>query len=452
MERQHLSQGKNALAQLTVRVASRREGIASPQSQSNAIARHSPHPIEELQSAIGNRAVNQLLANQPTVQTKPMFRGLSGELRSRSVSERESPTPLQTKLAKEADSASVSEVQPENKTGLPDQLKAGIEKLSGMAMDDVRVHYNSSKTAELQALAYTQGTDIHVAPGQEQHLPHEAWHVVQQKQGRVKPTIQTKGVGINDDEGLEKEADVMGAKAPQGESLISVGGKTTAKRQIGNYPVQCVRWWDLFKKKKKKPDVQIIPFTGNQDSTLKEPNFDKSGMNYEEKKRNRDTDKYTEGYYKGLLKKGGKVQDSGYPEKPQEHKKKWSGQDDWLAKLKDIESIIEKYKNIGDQELDSGEIRYNFYVFGEGSDKTNEEAPCRLCKGKPGIGHTEYQIKYRPPGTDDLILVRWPVGFKHYVEKHNVIPSKQFYDFVNAFDIEQESPQMDIILNEKYKP
>ena len=35
-----------------------------------------------------------------------------------------------------------------------------------------------------------QGTDIHVGPGQEQHLPHEAWHVVQQERRRVKPTVQ----------------------------------------------------------------------------------------------------------------------------------------------------------------------------------------------------------------------------------------------------------------------
>jgi hypothetical protein len=62
--------------------------IASSQSQTKAIAQplqgrisQSPtHPIEELQSAIGNRAVNQLLANQPTVQAKLMFRGLSREL------------------------------------------------------------------------------------------------------------------------------------------------------------------------------------------------------------------------------------------------------------------------------------------------------------------------------------------------------------------------------------
>jgi hypothetical protein len=101
----------------------------------------------------------------------------------------------------------------ENKTGLPDNLKSGMESLSGQSLDDVKVHYNSSQPAELQAHAYAQGTDIHVAPGQEQHLPHEAWHVVQQAQGRVKPTTQMAGVEVNDDTGLEHEADVMGAKA-----------------------------------------------------------------------------------------------------------------------------------------------------------------------------------------------------------------------------------------------
>ncbi len=104
-------------------------------------------------------------------------------------------------------------LQQQNKTGLPDNLKAGIENLSGISMDDVKVHYNSDKPAQLQASAYTQGTDIYMAQGQEKHLPHEAWHVVQQKQGRVKPTMQAKGVAINDDRVLEREADVIGAKA-----------------------------------------------------------------------------------------------------------------------------------------------------------------------------------------------------------------------------------------------
>jgi hypothetical protein len=100
-----------------------------------------------------------------------------------------------------------------NDTGLPDQLKAGVERLSGLPMDDVQVHRNSSQPADLQALAYTQGSDIHVAPGQDRHLAHEAWHVVQQKEGRVRPEVQMKGVDVNADPVLEHEADVMGAKA-----------------------------------------------------------------------------------------------------------------------------------------------------------------------------------------------------------------------------------------------
>jgi hypothetical protein len=98
-----------------------------------------------------------------------------------------------------------------NTTGLPDNLKTGIENLSGFSLDNVQVHYNSNSPAQLHALAYTQGTDIHVASGQERHLPHEAWHVVQQMQGRVEPTLRMNGdIPINDDSGLEHEADVMG--------------------------------------------------------------------------------------------------------------------------------------------------------------------------------------------------------------------------------------------------
>jgi hypothetical protein len=112
------------------------------------------------------------------------------------------------------DGAAQLEAAPEpNKTGLPDNLKAGVENLSGVSLNNVKVHYNSPKPTQLNALAYAQGTDIHVAPGQQKHLPHEAWHIAQQSQGRVKPTTQTKGVAINDDSHLEREADVMGAKA-----------------------------------------------------------------------------------------------------------------------------------------------------------------------------------------------------------------------------------------------
>lgn len=128
-----------------------------------------------------------------------------------------------------------------NDTGLPDGLKTGVEALSGLSLDDVRVHRNSGKPAALQAHAYAQGTDIHVAPGQERHLPHEAWHVVQQKQGRVRPTMQMRGAPINDDAGLEHEADTMGARAvrfaPGPVQLVArpavVAGPPTVQR-VGN--------------------------------------------------------------------------------------------------------------------------------------------------------------------------------------------------------------------------
>ena len=115
-----------------------------------------------------------------------------------------------------ASPGNTSQLQPNapNHTGMPDGLKSGIEALSGMAMDHVRVHYNSAKPAQLNAHAYAQGSDIHLAPGQDRHLPHEAWHLVQQAQGRVQPTLQLQdGVPVNDDPGLEREADQMGERA-----------------------------------------------------------------------------------------------------------------------------------------------------------------------------------------------------------------------------------------------
>ena len=142
---------------------------------------------------------------------------------------------LQRKAEMMNNAAQREETPRPNNTGMPDNLKAGIESLSGFSMDDVRVHYNSSKPATVQALAYTQGTDIHVAPGQEKHLPHEAWHVAQQMAGRVSPTTNINGMPVNDNAGLAHEADVMGAKA--------VGQKKSNICEKRNIPVattQCV--------------------------------------------------------------------------------------------------------------------------------------------------------------------------------------------------------------------
>jgi hypothetical protein len=108
--------------------------------------------------------------------------------------------------------------------GLPPALAAGVQQLAGVSVADVRVHRGSALPAQMGAAAYAQGADIHVAPGQERHLPHEAWHVAQQRQGRVQPTTQVAGVPVNDNPALEAEADRMGAQAQAaGESQRAAG-------------------------------------------------------------------------------------------------------------------------------------------------------------------------------------------------------------------------------------
>ncbi len=98
---------------------------------------------------------------------------------------------------------------------LPQPLQSGMERLSGLSLADIRVHYDSEQPGFFGAHSFAQGRDIHLGPGRGDDLPHEAWHTVQQKQGRVPITRQFRDTGINDDPGLEREADVMGKKAVQ---------------------------------------------------------------------------------------------------------------------------------------------------------------------------------------------------------------------------------------------
>ncbi|MFN6337409.1 MAG: hypothetical protein ACK41W_01580 [Cyanobacteriota bacterium] len=120
----------------------------------------------------------------------------------------------------------------ENNTGLPENLKAGTEALTGPSLDHLRIHYNA---AQLNALTYVQGIDVHLAPGQERHLPQEAWHLVQQSQGRVRPTMQLKdGVPANDDAGLERKADVMGGRA----AIVGPSGQLEERVKVTNPPTQ----------------------------------------------------------------------------------------------------------------------------------------------------------------------------------------------------------------------
>jgi hypothetical protein len=161
-----------------------------PQALAHPLAA-SPADILGLQRTLGNRATSRLLAGAKQNPSAPAGGG-TGVVQAKSR---------------------VDGTSRGNQTGMPDTLKAGVEALSGESMDDVRVHYNSAEPSKVNASAYARGTEIHLGRGQERHLPHEAWHVVQQKQGRVDITHQMKGIAINKDTTLEREADAMGARA-----------------------------------------------------------------------------------------------------------------------------------------------------------------------------------------------------------------------------------------------
>jgi hypothetical protein len=103
---------------------------------------------------------------------------------------------------------------------LPEGLRSRMEGVFGAGLSAVRVH-EGSRAENVGARAYTQGTDIHFAPGQydpeskrgQELIGHELAHVVQQSHGRVQPTKQAGDMAINDSSGFEREADELGAKA-----------------------------------------------------------------------------------------------------------------------------------------------------------------------------------------------------------------------------------------------
>jgi len=111
--------------------------------------------------------------------------------------------------------------------GAPAHELAGMEHAFGADFSGVRIQRDGAAAA-LGAQAFTQGDDIHLAPGRgdlASHegralIGHELAHVVQQREGRVPaPAVQGRGAPIVSDAGLEREADVAGAAAAHGEPV-----------------------------------------------------------------------------------------------------------------------------------------------------------------------------------------------------------------------------------------
>ena len=122
-----------------------------------------------------------------------------------------SPPTMQLKVG-DGNKHNNSEIPHTRNGALPSHIQNNAEALSGFSLDHVNVHYNSDQPSQLNAHAFAQGSDIHLASGQEKHLPHEAWHVVQQMQGRVSSNGEIGTEKVNNDPSLENEADNMASK------------------------------------------------------------------------------------------------------------------------------------------------------------------------------------------------------------------------------------------------
>ncbi|MCC5946735.1 MAG: DUF4157 domain-containing protein [Bernardetiaceae bacterium] len=139
-------------------------------------------------------------------------------------------------------------LQRKAETGLPEQVQTKMESAFNTSFSDVKIHTNSSKASDIGAQAFTQGNNVHFAQAKfnpssqsgQQLIGHELSHVVQQREGRVKPTTQMKGVAINNDSSLEREADVQGAKAARGESVQrkTVSGSSSPTHIAQAKPIQ----------------------------------------------------------------------------------------------------------------------------------------------------------------------------------------------------------------------
>lgn len=134
---------------------------------------------------------------------------------------------------------------------MPAPVRSKMENSFGTNFGDVSIHTDSPQAKSMGALAFTQGSNVHFAPGQynpqsssgQALLGHELTHVVQQRAGRVAVPHQSKGAPINADPSLETEADNLGAKAAKGEQVNVPGAssnfKTIPPIQNSTEPVQC---------------------------------------------------------------------------------------------------------------------------------------------------------------------------------------------------------------------
>ncbi|MBE9215068.1 DUF4157 domain-containing protein [Plectonema cf. radiosum LEGE 06105] len=195
------------------------------------------HQFENRGFAVQNKSNNEQSLNTQLKQAKRFGHSIS-QMKS------ESAQPTKQNQSNQNSSS--------GRSSMPAPVRSKMENSFGSSFSDVSIHTDSPQAKSMGALAFTQGNNVHFAPGQynpqsasgQALLGHELTHVVQQRAGRVAVPQQSKGAPINADPSLETEADNLGAKAAKGEPVQVPGAtgnnfKTIPPVQNSTEPVQC---------------------------------------------------------------------------------------------------------------------------------------------------------------------------------------------------------------------
>lgn len=195
--------------------------------------------VEPVQTKLANSSLEQAESKEGKSFAPPEFN-----------LEASSEEPIQGNFADFVNQESKS---PENASSgssvsLPDPVQAKMEQSMGADFSGVQMFKDSEKASSVGANAFAQGNEVHFAPGQfktdqagQELIGHELAHVVQQREGRVSANTSVGGKPVNDDKGLEQEADDKGrlaakADAPlQGKAQGGEGGEVAAPVLQGSF-------------------------------------------------------------------------------------------------------------------------------------------------------------------------------------------------------------------------
>ncbi len=209
-------------------------------------------------NSLNSAANTNDVAQEGTASAMPPAQLFSSTLNEKPKEEEEETKQLkQAKDSKEGPMTESAKTTPGGNNNLPPEILANMENALGHDFSNVNIHQNSKSAEEAGALAYAQGNNVHFAPGQfdpgskkgQELIGHEMTHVAQQREGKVAATT-TLGTGmkVNDNPGLEKEADEIGAKAAKGEEVTNKKSNT----KVAGAPV--AQGYFDYKHPKKKGD------------------------------------------------------------------------------------------------------------------------------------------------------------------------------------------------------